>query len=1201
MTSSRLRTFARVAIAAALTLLVACSTDNPVFTPGDGGADAAGEIDAPAGTVPLTIVRDGTSTGTVTSNPGGIACGTTCTAYFPPSTMVTLFASADSGAQFAGWSGGCTGTSASCSVTVEAATSVTATFNTASLPVEVLVGGAGGGLVTSTPAGIMCPDMCQTTVPYNGMITLSASPMAGSLFLGWSGGGCTGTGQCVATITAATTINATFARNGSLEVTKTGNGSGTVASAPTGINCGVDCSEQYTPGTSVTLTATPAADSLFTGWSGGGCSGTSTCTVTVSDAILVTANFVLKRYTLTAAKTGLGSGSVTSNPAGITCGANCAAQFDAGQSVTLTAAPTGGSIFAGWSGGGCTGIGTCVVTLAADTTVTASFSPVLHTLTVTRSGGGAGSVTSSPVGINCGNDCNEDFPQGAMITLTAMPNSGSTFSGWSGGCTGTATTCVVTLATATTVNAAFAGVTHTLTAAKTGPGTGTVTSSPTGINCGADCSEAYAAGTGVILSASAGPGSTFTGWSGGGCAGTGTCSVTLNAPTTVTATFGLQNYTLTVSKTGTGAGTVTSSPAGISCGATCSTSVAYNTMVTLTAAPTTGSTFGGWSGGGCSGTALTCTTTVTAAATVTATFTLNQYTLTVSNGGNGTIASSPAGISCGATCNAMFGHGTVITLSATPNGGYNFAGWSGGGCSGTGSCAVTLTGPTTVSGSFSVATSSVSVTKTGTGAGTVTSTPAGINCGADCNETYASGTTVTLAAVASTGSTFAGWSGGGCSGTAGCTVTVGTTAIAVTATFTLNQYTLTAAKNGTGTGTVTSSVGGINCGATCSATIGHGTAVTLSQSPSAGSVFSGWSGGGCSGTGTCTTTVTANTTVTATFTLNQYPLTVSKSGSGTVTSSPAGINCGGTCSANFNHGTTVSLSATAGAGHTFAGWGGACSGTGTCSVSMTSPQSVSATFSLNNYTLTVNRTGSGTVTSSVGGINCGGTCTASLPYGTTVNLSQAPGGGYNFAGWSGACSGTGACSLTITGNTTVGATFDPAQYTLSVTRSGAGNGSVTSAPAGINCASGTCNATYAHGTTVTLTANVGPGSTFAGWAGACTGTTATCTVSMTAAQSVTAQFDLRSYTLYVDRLGNGRVVSSPAGINCGGGSTQCTATFLYGTAVNVSAFTTDFRWQFQSFEGDCAGSFGECDLVMDTDKSVTAYFQYCNPDCVLPK
>jgi hypothetical protein len=106
---------------------------------------------------------------------------------------------------------------------------------------------------------------------------------------------------------------------------------------------------------------------------------------------------------------------------------------------------------------------------------------------------------------------------------------------------------------------------------------------------------------------------------------------------------------------------------------------------------------------------------------------------------------------------------------------------------------------------------------------------------------------------------------------------------------------------------------------------------------------------------------------------------------------------------------------------------------------------------------------------------------------------------------------------------------------------------------------------------------------------------------MTAAQSVTAQFDLRSYTLYVDRLGNGRVVSSPAGINCGGGSSQCTATFLYGTAVNVSAFTTDFRWQFQSFEGDCAGSFGECDLVMDTDKSVTAYFQYCNPDCVLPK
>src|SRR5947199_1145836 len=98
-------------------------------------------------------------------------------------------------------------------------------------------------------------------------------------------------------------------------------------------------------------------------------------------------------------------------------------------------------------------------------------------------------------------------------------------------------------------------------------------------------------------------GSAFTGWSGGGgCIGTGTCTVTLHTATTVTATFMQSSFALTVTKAGTGGGTVTSSPAGISCGATCSTSFTTGTVVTLSAAPAAGSTFAGWSGSGCSGT-----------------------------------------------------------------------------------------------------------------------------------------------------------------------------------------------------------------------------------------------------------------------------------------------------------------------------------------------------------------------------------------------------------------------------------------------------------------------------------------------------------------------------------------------------------------------------------------------------------------------
>lgn len=72
-------------------------------------------------------------------------------------------------------------------------------------------------------------------------------------------------------------------------------------------------------------------------------------------------------------------------------------------------------------------------------------------------------------------------------------------------------------------------------------------------------------------------------------------------------------------------------------------------------------------------------------------------------------------------------------------------------------------------------------------------------------------------------------------------------------------------KSGTGTGTVTSSPSGINCGSSCSKSFSQGTVLTLTATPSAGSVFAGWSGGGCSGTGTCTLTVNSNTTVTATF------------------------------------------------------------------------------------------------------------------------------------------------------------------------------------------------------------------------------------------------------------------------------------------------------------------------------------------------
>jgi hypothetical protein len=148
-----------------------------------------------------------------------------------------------------------------------------------------------------------------------------------------------------------------------------------VSSTPAGINCGATCSATYASNTAVTLTAMPAAGSAFVGWTGGGCSGTAPCQVTLTADITVTATFgaASQSYSLTVSRAGTGSGSVASNPSGINCEPTCSATYASGTAVTLSATPAAGSTFAGWTGGGCGGTAPCRVTLAANTTVTASF------------------------------------------------------------------------------------------------------------------------------------------------------------------------------------------------------------------------------------------------------------------------------------------------------------------------------------------------------------------------------------------------------------------------------------------------------------------------------------------------------------------------------------------------------------------------------------------------------------------------------------------------------------------------------------------------------------------------------------------------------------------------------------------------------------------------------------------------------------
>ncbi len=173
-------------------------------------------------------------------------------------------------------------------------------------------------------------------------------------------------------------------------------------------------------------------------------------------------------------------------------------------------------------------------------------------------------------------------------------------------------------------------------------------------------------------------------------------------------------------------------------------------------------------------------------------------------------------------------------------------------------------------------------------------------------------------------------------------------------------------------------------------------------------------------------------------------LTVSmNSPNGIVTSDPAGIACGTTCSANFGPGSTVTLTATPNPGAAFIGWGGACTGTGTCTVTMNADLSVVATF---GFTLSTSLTGPGVgiVTSAPGGIACGQACSASYPTGMAVTLSAAATPGSEFSGWSGDCTGSESCVVTMDTARAVAASFiDDTPPTVSIATPSGLTGAIT--------------------------------------------------------------------------------------------------------------------------------------------------------------
>jgi len=325
--------------------------------------------------------------------PAAGVCENTMDELFPGFVGVVLNQIPDPGSEFVGW----TITKGEplspcelegCAVGTEEGgdTEVTATFNAvapAGPELTVAKEGTGAGTVVSSPAGIECGGTCTAAFEENTKVTLTASPSAGSLFVSWKGcekGGVNGR-QCTVTMDKAKTVNAKFIAAYDVEVNRIGSGLGKVSSSPGGVLCLSNCSgttAAFKEGTSVTLTAAPSKNYVLTEWTGD-CSGSSlTCSLgTLGEDKEVGATFSpVPQHDLSLTKSGGGNGTVKAAQAGINCGATCSemsAGYYQGTEVELTATPGKGSAFGGWSGGGCSGTGTCKVTMSSAKSVTAEF------------------------------------------------------------------------------------------------------------------------------------------------------------------------------------------------------------------------------------------------------------------------------------------------------------------------------------------------------------------------------------------------------------------------------------------------------------------------------------------------------------------------------------------------------------------------------------------------------------------------------------------------------------------------------------------------------------------------------------------------------------------------------------------------------------------------------------------------------------
>ena len=863
------------------------------------------------------------------------------------------------------------------------------------------------------------------------------------------------------------------------------------------------------------------------------------------------------------------------------------------------------------------------MTLDADKTVSATFAPARHELTVTPPVNGH----VSGAGISCGAGGRTVCEASELVattpaktfTLTAHPADGHEFAGWTGACSGTASTCPVTLDADKTVGATFRLQRHSLTVTR--PANGSVTSGKA-IDCGGgdgtDCGETYDHGTEVTLTATPATNYLFDRWAGACSGSTPSCKLEMDGDKTATASFKPVQRSLTVKVEG--GGTVTG--AGAACTDNCVTSHDHGSVVALTATPGENRAFDRWEGA-CSGTAPTCSVTLDAAKTVTANFKAASRQLTVAPPANGHV-SEGSNVNCGdgageTACSHDYSHDTEITLTANPDNDYEVDAW-GGDCATAGSattCALTMSAARSVSITFKRKAKTLTVTSPSNGH---VSEGSNINCGdgtgeTTCSHDYAHDAAVTLTANPDADYEVSAW-GGDCA-TSGSATTCALTMSAarnVSVTFKRQAKTLTVSAPTNGH---VSEGSNVNCGdgtgeTTCSHDYAHDAAVTLTANPDADYEVSAW-GGDCATSGsatTCALTMSAARSVSITFKRRAKTLTVSAPSNGHV-SEGSNVNCGDgtgetTCSHDYAHDAAVTLTANPDADYEVSAWGGDCATAGsgtTCALTMSAARNVSVTFKRQAKTLTVSAPSNGHV-SEGSNVNCGdGTgetaCSHDYAHDAAVTLTANPDSDYEVSAWGGDCATAGsatACALTMSAARNVSITFKRQAKTLTV--SAPSNGHISEG-SNLNCGDGTgettCSHDYAHDAAVTLTANPDADYEVDSWGGDCAtaGSATACALTMSAARNVSITFKRKAKTLTVSAPSNGHV-SESSNINCGDGTgeTACSHDYAHDAAVTLTA-NPDTDYEVDSWGGDCAtaGAATTCGLTMSAARSVSVTFK----------